>query len=297
MFYSPIFCIFATKSHIRIQMDKELAFKIDIDSVLKDKAPKLHTKIPKFVVNYIKKTIHQEDINAIIERNNYIEGVEFMRALVDKEFKIKLHIHGEENIPENGRFIFASNHPLGGLDGICLSTYLGEKYDGKIRYLVNDVLTYVPHLRSIFVPINKYGTQAKDSVKAINEAYKSDNQIITFPAGLCSRKQNGKIKDLEWMKNFIAKAIEHERDIIPIYFDGTNSKFFYNLSNFRKSIGIKLNVELFYLPDEMFKNSNQEFHITFGKPISWQSLDKTKTHSEWAQHVKEIVYTLQNTEK
>lgn len=275
-------------------MSNKSVFKIDIDSILQKKAPKIYSKIPRFAVNYLKKTVHQDDINGIIERNNEIEGVEFMRALVDKEFNIKLHAHGEENIPESGKFIFVSNHPLGGLDGICLSTYLGEKYNGKIRYLVNDVLTFIPHLKSIFVPINKYGSQAKESAKAINEAYASDNQIITFPAGLCSRKQNGKIKDLEWMKNFVVKAIEYERDIIPIYFDGKNSNFFYNFSNIRKSLGMKFNIELIYLPDEMFKNSNKEFHITFGKPIPWKSLNKTKTHSEWAQHIKETVYSLKN---
>lgn len=278
-------------------MNKKPAFKIDVDNILKNKASKIYNKIPRFIVDYLKRTLHQDDINCIIERNNDIEGVEFMRALVDKEFKIKLFAHGEENIPENGKFVFVSNHPLGGLDGICLSTYLGEKYNGKIRYLVNDVLTYIPQLQSIFVPINKYGAQAKESAKAINEAYASENQIITFPAGLCSRKQNGKIKDLDWMKNFVVKAIEYKRDIIPIYFDGKNSNFFYNFSNIRKSLGMKFNIELIYLPDEMFKNSNKEFHITFGKPIPWQSLDKTKTHSEWAQHVKDIVYSLQNKEK
>ncbi|HBK30605.1 MAG TPA: glycerol acyltransferase, partial [Porphyromonadaceae bacterium] len=157
-------------------------------------------------------------------------------------------------------FIFASNHPLGGLDGICLSAYLGEKYNGNIRYLVNDVLMHIRNLRTIFVPVNKYGAQAKESAKAIQEAYRSDNQIITFPAGLCSRKQNGKIKDLPWMKSFVLKAIEHQRDIIPVHFKGKNSAFFYNFSAIRKFVGVKFNIELVYLPDEMFKNKNQTFH-------------------------------------
>ena len=268
------------------------AFKIDLDGILKNKSPRLYKKIPRFLINYLKRTVHQDDINGILERNKGLEGVDFMRSLVDNEFKINLHISGEENIPANGKFIFASNHPLGGLDGICLSAKLGEKYDGKIKYLVNDLLYYIDPLKPIFVPVNKYGAQAKNSAKAINDAYASDNQIITFPAGLCSRKINGEIKDLEWMKSFIAKSIEFQRDIIPVFFKAKNSKFFYNFANIRKMLGIKFNVELIYLPDEMYKNSNKSFTITFGKPISWETFDKSKTHSEWAQYVKDIVYSM-----
>lgn len=267
-------------------------FRIDIDKVLQNKAKKHYDKIPRFAINYLKRTIHQEDMNGILERNNDVDGVAFTRALVDKEFNITLEVKGEENIPAEGKFIFVSNHPLGGLDGIGLSTVLGEKYDGKIRFFVNDVLTLIPQLQSIFIPINKYGAQARSLATVANEAYASDNQIISFPAGLCSRKQQGEIKDLQWQKSFVSKAIEYQRDIIPIYFDAKNSNFFYNFANLRKKLGIKFNIELIYLPDEMFKNKNKTFTITFGKPISWQSLDKSKTHLEWANHIKEIAYSL-----
>lgn len=268
------------------------AFRVDIDHILRDKSPKYYNKIPKFLINYLKRTVHQEDINGILERNRGLEGVDFMRALVDKEFKLTLHTRGEENIPDEGRFIFASNHPLGGLDGICLSTILGERYHGEIQYLVNDVLYYIDPLKPIFVPINKYGSQAKDSARAINEAYASDKQMITFPAGLCSRKQKGVIRDLEWMKSFIIKAVEYERDIIPVHFAGRNSNFFYNFANFRKALGIKFNIELIFLPDEMYKNSNQSFTITFGKPVPHQTLSRSQTPAEWAQQVKEMVYSM-----
>jgi len=250
------------------------------------------TSSPRFFINWLKRTVHQDEINDILDRNQGLEGVEFMRTLVDEEFKVTLHAEGEENIPETGRFIFASNHPLGGLDGICLSAFLGEKFNGKIKYLVNDVLYYIEPLKPIFVPINKYGAQGKASVKAINEAYASDNQIITFPAGLCSRKRNGVITDLDWLKNFIVKAVEFQRDVIPVHFEGRNSTFFYNLANLRKASGLKFNAELVYLPDEMFKNRGGTFTITFGKPIPWQTFDNSKTPSEWARSVKEQSYAL-----
>lgn len=273
-------------------MNQNSAFRIDLDKILRGKAPKHYRKIPRFLINYLKRVVHQEDINGILERNSGLEGVPFMHALVEKEFNLTLNLKGEENIPSEGRFVFASNHPLGGLDGICLSSVVGDKFNGKIKYLVNDILYYIDPLKPIFVPINKYGAQAKTSAKAINEAYASDNQIITFPAGLCSRKTGGEIMDLEWMKNFIIKAVEFQRDVIPVHFEGKNSRFFYNLANLRKASGIKFNFELIYLPDEMYKNSNQTFTITFGKPIPWQTFDKSKTAAEWAQQVKEEVYSL-----
>ena len=186
------------------------------------------------MISYLKRIVHQEDINGILERNSGLEGVPFMHALVEKEFNLTLKLRGEENIPTEGRFVFASNHPLGGLDGICLSSVVGDKFNGKIKYLVNDILYYIDPLKPIFVPINKYGAQAKTSANAINEAYASDNQVITVPAGLFSRKTGGVIMDLEWTKSFIIKAVEFQRDVIPVHFEGKNSRFFYNLANLRR---------------------------------------------------------------
>ncbi|MGV8962224.1 MAG: 1-acyl-sn-glycerol-3-phosphate acyltransferase [Candidatus Saccharimonadaceae bacterium] len=270
--------------------------KLDIDAVLKSKAKKYYNKIPKVAINYLKRTVHQDELNYIIEKYSDKDGTDFMKSCVDY-FNLTLHINGEANIPDTGKFVFVSNHPLGGLDGICLAAVLGEKYDKKIKYLVNDILLNIENLESIFVPVNKHGWQAKDSVKALNEAYQSDNQIITFPAGLCSRKQNGRIKDLQWTKSFVVKAREYKRDIIPVHFEGRNSNFFYNLSNWRKKIGVNLNVEMLYLSDEMMKKKNAEFTITFGKPISCHSLDKTNTPLQWAQNIKESVYILTQTRK
>lgn len=265
--------------------------KLDIDAVLKSKAKKHYNKIPKIAINYLKRTVHQDELNHIIETYHDKHGTDFMKACVEY-FNITLRLKGEENIPETGKFVFVSNHPLGGLDGICLAATLGDKYNKKIKYLVNDILLNIENLESIFVPINKHGRQARESVKAMNDAYESDNQIITFPAGLCSRKQNGQIKDLQWAKSFVDKARDFKRDIIPIHFEGRNSNFFYNLSNLRTKLGIKLNVEMLYLANEMMKKKNAEFTITFGKPIPWQSLNSSKRPIEWAQDIKKSVYTL-----
>lgn len=251
-------------------------------------------KIPRFIVNYLIRTIHQDELNDILTRYHDKDGVDFMKELIGY-FDLTLELVNEENIPAEGRYIFASNHPLGGLDGICLSAVIGQHYNGKIRYLVNDLLLYLSNLRSIFVPINKHGAQGKNNARLIDEAYASDNQIVTFPAGLCSRKIDGKIQDPEWKKSFIQKAVEHKRDVVPVYFEGRNSNFFYRLANLRKALGIKMNYEMLYLPDEMFRCKHKTFRIHFGEPIPWQTFDTSKKPGEWAEWVRTLVYNLRKS--
>ena len=272
-------------------MIQEGITQIDIKQVLRQKAPSVARKIPGFMVDYLIRTVHQDELNEILRRYHDKDGVAFMQELIGY-FDLNLELVNEENIPAEGRYIFASNHPLGGLDGICLSAIIGGRFDGKIRYLVNDLLLYLSNLRSIFVPINKHGAQGKKNAELIEKAYASDNQIITFPAGLCSRKQNGKIQDTEWKKAFIQKAVEYRRDIVPVFFEGRNSNFFYRLANMRKALGIKMNYEMIYLPDEMFKSKHKTYSIHFGKPIPWQTFDSSRKPAEWAEWVKEIVYNL-----
>lgn len=264
---------------------------LDLEKVLKEKAPKIYNKTPRFVINYLKRKIHIDELNEILTIYADKYGVDFMQSVVGY-FNLSLDVKGLDKISKDGRYMFASNHPLGGLDGICLSTVIGEKFDKKIKYVVNDVLYFIKNLQPIFLPVNKYGRQSKQATVNLQEAYDSDNQIITFPAGLCSRKESGRIYDLDWHKNFILKAIESKRDVVPVYFEGKNSNFFYRFANIRKRLGIKFNVELIFLPDEMFKNKNSEFSIIFGDPIPYTFFGHTKSAMQWGEYVKEKSYNL-----
>lgn len=275
-------------------MAQEGITRVDVREVLRQKAPSVAGKIPGFIINYLIRIIHEEEINDILTRYHDKEGVDFMQELIGY-FDLSLKIIGEENIPSDGRYVFASNHPLGGLDGICLSAVIGRRYDGKIRYLVNDLLLYLTNLRSIFVPINKHGAQGRENARLIDEAYASDNQIVTFPAGLCSRMIGGKIQDTEWKKSFIQKAVEYRRDIVPVYFEGRNSAFFYAVAALRKKLGIKMNYEMIYLPREMFRSRHKTFCIHFGKPVPWQTFDGSRKPTDWAGWMREQVYNLKKT--
>jgi len=268
----------------------EVQGKIDIEKILSSKNPALAKAVPRFIINYLKRIVHQNDINEFLNLYGNLKDDKLVAAFL-YHLEIKYTVSGTENIPENGRFIFVSNHPLGGLDGIVFINELSKFFD-DIKFPVNDLLTNIEGLSGIFLPVNKHGSQGKDAARRIEEAYSSGSQILYFPAGLCSRKKRGVIKDLEWHKSFISKAIQHKRDIVPAYFSGRNSGFFYNLANIRKLLGIKANIEMLYLADEMFRQKGKEINLVFGKPIPWQTFDKSRTLPEWAEWVKVKTYEL-----
>jgi putative hemolysin len=274
-------------------MDTEKPVSVLHTLVLKDlvaeKNPRLASRVPGFVYGLLNRLLHIREVNEIIINYGHLSGIPFVEAVLD-HFDVKFVFNGIEHLPKEGRFIFASNHPLGGFDGLLLISGV-TKQMGKSLFLVRDELTKIPPLKELFIPINKFGGQHR-SVILINDAYNSDAQILVFPAGLASRKIKGQIVDLAWHKHFVQKSIEYQRDVIPVHIEGKNSAFFYWLANFRKFIGIKLNIEMFLLPDELFKNRGKTFTITFGNPIGWKTFDHSKSHIVWASHVKDLVYDL-----
>jgi 1-acyl-sn-glycerol-3-phosphate acyltransferase len=264
--------------------------KIDIKKIFYEKSPRLAKMMPGFVYAYLKKILHQDYVNDYMERYGDQMGIEFL-APAYEEFKVKMNVVGEEHLPEDGRFLIVANHPLGGFDGSML-IYIMRQHYPKVVFLVNDILMNLRNLQELFVPINKHGGQSRESVKQLDAAYRSDMQILSFPSGMVSRKIKGKIQDLEWQKNFILKAVQYKRDIIPVHVSGRNSNFFYRLANFRKFLGIKWNLEMLYLPDETYKQRDKTFTFTIGKPIPYTLFDNTQTPLEWAGRVRELVYRL-----
>jgi 1-acyl-sn-glycerol-3-phosphate acyltransferase len=263
---------------------------LDVKAIFFNKNPRLAHWIPGFIYQYLKRILHEDFFNDILNNHGDKKNLEFLEAVI-KDFNVTIESIGEENLPKEGRYIFACNHPLGGFDGIVLMKIIGQRY-GKIKYLVNDILMNLVNIKELFIPINKHGSQGVLAVKHIDEAYNSDTQILTCPAGLVSRKVNGQVMDLPWQKSFIQKAVKHQRNVIPVHFSGRNTNFFYNLSNFRKFLGIKATIEMLYLADETVKHQNKHLVIRFGKPIPWQTFDDSKKPMEWAKWVKEKVYTL-----
>jgi putative hemolysin len=266
-------------------------FTVDLDKTFCDKSPKLYRMLPKFVMNRLKKIVHQDEVNEILTAYGYEhQGLSFNRKVLE-HLDISYAVVNRENLPpKDGRYIFASNHPLGGLDGIVLIDLIGEHY-GNVKFVVNDLLMYLTPLRDVFAPVNKHGRQSATYATMIDALYGSDKQVLYFPAGLCSRKIKGDIVDLEWKKSFVAKAVKYGRDVVPIFFDGRNSNFFYNLANIRKLLGIKVNIEMLYLADEMFRQKGARFTVKIGNSIPHSDLQAMGIKKS-IEYVRNKVYEL-----
>ena len=263
---------------------------LDLEQIIRSKAGKKAKKIPKFVIRWFKKFMHLDYINNYL-KEGYV-GVEFCENCL-KYLGVEIEVNGLENLPKDGRkYTFVSNHPLGAIDGVTLGAVIGREYDGNIKYLMNDLLMNLKGMAPLGIPINKLGGQARNLPRLINEVYESDHQMLVFPAGLCSRKIDGKIQDIEWGKSFVKKSRDTERDIVPIHFEGENSKRFYRIANWQKKLGLKFNYAMMLLPDEMYRSKGRKYRITIGKPIPIDSLDRSKSDFEWAQEIRKNVYEL-----
>lgn len=263
---------------------------IELEKVLVEKNPSLAKWLPGFVVNYIKRIIHQDEMNEVMALHGDKEGLPFVRAGLDY-LNTTVKTVGLENVPKDGGVILASNHPLGGLDGIAFMKAVGEVRE-DIQFLVNDILMNIKNMQPLFIPVNKVGSNARAALKVIEDTYAKEIAVLVFPAGMVSRRLPEGIGDLTWQKSFIARAKKYQKDIIPVHIDGKNSSWFYNLSHWRSKLGIKANLEMFYLADEMFKQRGKTITITFGEPVSWQSFDKSKSLIEWAEHMRALTYAL-----
>ena len=264
---------------------------IDLERIIRDKSEKLYRRLPRFVIGWLNRLLHVDELNAYLYKERDAWGIDFATAILD-DFGCRITLQGAENLPASGRYILVANHPLGGLDGMAIISRVGAVRP-DILFPVNDFLMALPNLRPVFVPIDKTGRNVHNQ-RLLAEAFASDNLLLYFPAGLCSRKQkDGGIRDEEWKKTFIAKARETQRDIIPVFVDGKNSCFFYNFARWRKRLGVKFNLEQLFLVDEMFKQKGREIRLTVGRPISRSVLeDRSLSDRDWAQAVKAHVYRL-----
>jgi len=261
---------------------------IDVEKVLKEKAYKLYKWLPPFAINWLKKKLHEREINdaMILLKND--KGLEFNRKALDILGTKVESIH-KENVPVTGNITVVSNHPLGGPDGMALIKAVGE-IRPDVHFLVNDILKNVTNYEDVFIAVNKLGASSAGSLRSMEEVFRLGGAVLIFPAGLVSRKQNGLIRDLTWKKSFVTQTIDHKRVIVPTFIEGQNSNFFYNLALWRKRLGIKANIEMLWLPDEMFK-SHKLIRIHFGKPFNYTLFDNSRSHKQWANLMYQYIYS------
>ena len=275
-------------------MEKVIEKTIDVEKILESKVGSKVGLLPGFAVSWLKRILHEDEVNRFLWESRHLSGTEWLTECV-RYLDMTLQIDGIENLPpkDDGRlYTFVSNHPLGGIDGVALGSVIGNFYDSRFRYLVNDLLLNLPGLKPLCIGINKTGKQSRNFPAMVEAGFQSNHHILMFPAGLCSRRIEGKIHDLPWKKTFVSKSVEYQRDVVPIRFDGQNSDRFYRIANLCKALHLKFNVAMLFLVDEMYRNVHKSFRITIGKPIPWQTFDKSKSMVSWAKYVEDKVYEL-----
>ena len=279
-----------------------MPLQFDIRAIIKSKAPK--ARIPDFLIRYLERIVHIKQMNAFLRKHTTERNYDFIRLVLDEELGCSASIEGTENIPTDGRpVIFVSNHPLGGLDGMIIAQMIHEARSNsakrELKVIVNELLMYMEPINELWAPVNKVGRLTREQAAEQQRMWESETDVLTFPAGACSRLQriDGKwqIQDLVWQKNFVQRAREYKRDIVPIYFEGHNSRFFYALAYIRKLLHIKLNIEMLYLVDEMYGAHGKHFRVHVLPPIPYSTFDNSRAPIQWAQYVKSIVYATNNT--
>lgn len=268
--------------------------EINVGEVLRQRIPRYWRFIPRGLVRWLERTVCQDELNRLLRDNFPRRDADFCRGVLD-DLGVTVNFHNLDNLPpkELTRVLFVSNHPLGGLDGMALIDFVRTYYGVAPRFIVNDLLNAVEPLSDTFIPVNKHGAQSREAILRLDEAFASDAPLLMFPAGLVSRRgKKGVVADLEWQKMFVAKARQYGRDIIPLHFYGENSSFFYKFAKFRRRIGLKFNIEMIYLPREVFRSKGKTFDVVVGKPIPHASLDDMAPARK-AQQIRQMVYALE----
>lgn len=268
--------------------------EINVGEVLRQRIPRYWRFIPRGLVRWLERTVCQDELNRLLRDNFPRRDADFCRGVLD-DLGVTVNFHNLDNLPpkEQTRVLFVSNHPLGGLDGMALIDFVRTYYGVAPRFIVNDLLNAVEPLSDTFIPVNKHGAQSREAIRRLDDAFASDAPLLMFPAGLVSRRgKKGVVADLEWQKMFVAKARQYGRDIIPLHFYGENSSFFYKFAKFRRRIGLKFNIEMIYLPREVFRSKGKTFDVVVGKPIPHASLDDMPPARK-AQQIRQMVYDLE----
>ncbi|MFI3286618.1 MAG: acyltransferase [Rikenellaceae bacterium] len=267
--------------------------QIDVPTLIASKAPKAAKFIPNFIYRYLKRILHQDEINEILRDGWDLAPQPFVQA-VFRRWKITYTLEGLDKLDPKGRYIFASNHPFGGMDGMMIADCLIEHF-GDARVVVNDLLMNLDPLKPIWIPVNTLGGQNAEYVRLFEEGFASNLPILMFPAGICSRVVEGKIADLQWKNTFVKRAHATSRSVVPLYVEGSLHKGFYRMYRWRKALGIKANIEMLFLVDGMFRQHGNHFRMSVGEPIKVEQLKECGSVREQVEYVRKKTYNMQNS--
>ena len=271
-------------------MSKERTdYLLNLEEIL---GPKMSRKLPGFAKWFLKRRLHFAQINDCIMKAEHYAGAGFFDEAL-KYVGITYRTRGSENLDLSKKYIFACNHPLGGPEALIIGSIFRKIYGNGFIVPANQILYNMKPLQEFFVPVSIVPGKQKRSIgDAFAKMFESDNQVLVFPAGACAKKIKGHVTEMPWKKMFVTQARKYERDVVPVHISGHNSRWYFFLSWLSRTLGLKFNIGMLYLVDELFNKKGQEFVITFGNPVPYTTFDKTKTDLQWADEIKNRVKQL-----
>lgn len=273
-----------------VKSNERESYLVDINKIL---GPKLSRKLPGFVIRFLKRRLHQDQINEAIMQAECPVGAGFFDEALSY-LNITFRMRGQENLSRDRLYVFACNHPLGGPEALIIGSVFYRLYGDGFRVPVTPLMAHLKPLAEFFVPVNNLSSkQSRDLGARIADMFASEQQVLVFPAGLCAKKIKGKVTEMPWKKMFVTQARRHQRDVVPVHISGHNSKWYFFLSRLSKLLRLKINIGMLYLVDELFKQRGNEFVITFGKPVPYETFDRSKSDLQWAAEIKDQVEALQ----
>ena len=229
------------------------------------------------------KALELEKVNRIHEKCCAVSGPDFSGDVLE-EVGVRFEIDPEQldYIPLEGGFITVSNHHYGSLDGMILSTVFGTaRPDYKI--LTTFLLSMIPALKDSFIPVDNFSTGGARSITGIRLALEhiaGGHPLGLFPAGEVATWQKGKnrssvgnkpvVEDIPWADNIIKLIRKSGFPVIPVYFEGGNSRSFHLLGK------IHPRLRTARLIHEVFNKPGTTIQVRIGRPIlpsETQSLD------------------------
>ncbi|MBU0954066.1 MAG: glycerol acyltransferase [Spirochaetes bacterium] len=262
---------------------------IDTKALFVEKNPALAAKLPAWVFALIRRISHEQELNEAIAGMSGLNEKDFITEAL-KRLEVQVLWHGSERLPQDSKYTLCANHPLGGLDGLALMQLI-SLHTGSFLVTANDLLMSIPQLRGSMAGINKHGGNAAQ-VQALDDMYASDRAVLVFPAGRTARPRAFRLPDYAWSKSFIKLSRRYQRLIVPVHVSGRNSWRFYGIWVLRSILGIKTNLEMFLLVDELFHKRGRTIHLTIGAAISLPpagtNADDRKTAEALRCHVEKL---------
>ncbi|UFH59098.1 lysophospholipid acyltransferase family protein [Sulfurovum mangrovi] len=269
--------------------------QLSVESYMVHHYPKIEQfpgAVKKLLFSGIKKLFHENQINAFLVDNRQKDALSFIEAIIDY-FDVTIGLKKDEmaRIPSYGRTVIIANHPLGALDALAL-IHLLKDVRKDIKIVANSFLGQFENLKDILIPVdNISGKMDREVLRGIYQALEEEKAVIIFPSGEVSRARPNGVKDTKWKNGFLKIATKMKAPILPIHIKAKNSKSFYLLSMFNKSLATAT------LPHEMFKGQGKEIDFTIGRSIPYESYNMALPTSEKVKLLRKHFYRIAKRRK